>query len=382
MKIIQEMEDELTLLFTQPPEITEFCNKTNDIIRNANVPFEWYTKRKLQEMEILIKRPDIPDVFVNELDNYSKLNDGSEYFRIYVKNTNEQIAIPIINENWASILDLLNSNYVIEELVDKDQKQIVAMKLGHNKVTVSIIKRELKEYIESLNVLDVKITTRYVADKVDDVYAYEIFANYQVNNTKQRRKFIRDFANHLEAKGLRREARNVLIDRFYYLRDEYDYFVGINKQDDVRLFVSITKKTSNLSLAYPYLNITDLSDKQKSSNCVYLIRLGAYVKLKENVYKIGQTSNFMKRLKNSDYHSGYNKDVEIYGVWPCDNCKTAESNIIDSFNKKFIRRRDLGNEYYQCDNVLEMVRSIEEIVVDMAIESLLGDNTSDEDYFW
>lgn len=84
-------------------------------------------------------------------------------------------------------------------------------------------------------------------------------------------------------------------------------------------------------------------------DCVYLIRLGSYVKLQENVYKIGRTDNFLERLKGSDYRNGYNKNIEVYGVWPCENNEDMENEIIYIFDKIFIKRTDLGNEYYEGD---------------------------------
>ena len=77
---------------------------------------------------------------------------------------------------------------------------------------------------------------------------------------------------------------------------------------------------------------------------VYLIRLREQVRLNENIYKIGKTTQTPnKRLNGYPKHSELNMFIQVA------NCNKAEKNIIDRFDKVFNNQSQYGREYYKGD---------------------------------
>lgn len=81
-----------------------------------------------------------------------------------------------------------------------------------------------------------------------------------------------------------------------------------------------------------------------SLNYIYLIQEREFFVSNQNVYKIGKTKqDNMKRLK--DYPKGSNLILYI----KCKDCDKIEIQLINDFIKKYKHRRDIGNEYFECD---------------------------------
>jgi len=69
---------------------------------------------------------------------------------------------------------------------------------------------------------------------------------------------------------------------------------------------------------------------------IYLIHCRASVNAKENVYKIGKSVDFNKRL------DGYDKgSIPIFTIYVCE-CDDFERLLITIFRSKFIIRADCG----------------------------------------
>lgn len=84
---------------------------------------------------------------------------------------------------------------------------------------------------------------------------------------------------------------------------------------------------------------------------IYLIHCRASVNAKENVYKIGKSNDFNKRLE------GYDKgSVPIFTLYVSESDR-FEKILIAIFSGKFILRKDYGNEYFQ-GNVSAMMNTI------------------------
>lgn len=77
-------------------------------------------------------------------------------------------------------------------------------------------------------------------------------------------------------------------------------------------------------------------------NYIYLIREREFVRLNENVYKIGKTE-----MEPNTRLSGYPKKSEILLFLIVDNCHKSENLLIEEFKKKFIWRKDIGREYFE-----------------------------------
>ena len=84
---------------------------------------------------------------------------------------------------------------------------------------------------------------------------------------------------------------------------------------------------------------------------IYLVHCRASVNANENVYKIGKSIDFNKRL------SGYDKGtIPIFTIY-VKECDDFEKILIKLFETKFSHRKDYGNEYFY-GNVGEMIQTI------------------------
>ena len=77
---------------------------------------------------------------------------------------------------------------------------------------------------------------------------------------------------------------------------------------------------------------------------VYLLQEREFVTHDEPVYKIGRTAqlNFIR-------FNQYPKNSKSYFQSYCGNCQICEKLIIDLFSVKYIRRVDIGSEYFEGD---------------------------------
>ena len=81
---------------------------------------------------------------------------------------------------------------------------------------------------------------------------------------------------------------------------------------------------------------------KKKHNFVYLIREREFIRLDENVYKLGKTT----QLPNSRLQ-GYPKSSQIVLFIDVFDCHTTEKKLISAFDSLFINRKDIGREYYE-----------------------------------
>lgn len=101
---------------------------------------------------------------------------------------------------------------------------------------------------------------------------------------------------------------------------------------------------------------------------IYLIHCRASVNAKENVYKIGKSGDFNKRL------DGYDKgSIPIFTIYVSE-CDEFERLLITIFRTKFIIRSDYGSEYFEgMSNV--MINTI----LEEYNKTVLSYNVSNED---
>lgn len=76
---------------------------------------------------------------------------------------------------------------------------------------------------------------------------------------------------------------------------------------------------------------------------IYLIREREFVRMKEDVYKIGRSKHFEKRF------ASYPKDSEILACAFLPDQFRGERKVIETFDKQFQQREDIGREYYEGD---------------------------------
>jgi hypothetical protein len=72
---------------------------------------------------------------------------------------------------------------------------------------------------------------------------------------------------------------------------------------------------------------------------IYLLQTREF--LGTNVFKIGRTCNIIDRFKS------YPKNSVLLYFATCSNAVVIEKQIITLFTQKYIKRKDLGNEYFE-----------------------------------
>lgn len=78
------------------------------------------------------------------------------------------------------------------------------------------------------------------------------------------------------------------------------------------------------------------------SEYIYLLQEREFKKSGEKVYKIGRTSK-----DNLTRFNQYPKGSELIIQVKCMNSREMEKRLIKKFDEKYIKRRDIGNEYYE-----------------------------------
>jgi uncharacterized Zn-finger protein len=85
---------------------------------------------------------------------------------------------------------------------------------------------------------------------------------------------------------------------------------------------------------------------------IYLLQEREFKNNKQEIYKIGKTKQYNFRRFND-----YPKDSLLILHILCDNCDISEKKLIELFNTKYIKRTDIGNEYFE-GNYKNMISDI------------------------
>jgi len=84
---------------------------------------------------------------------------------------------------------------------------------------------------------------------------------------------------------------------------------------------------------------------------IYLLQEREFVRLNEDVYKIGRSSNIKNRMNN------YPKSSNIELMMGCRDSVAVEKALLEIFRKQFKPMKEYGSEYFQGDK-LEMIKII------------------------
>jgi len=99
------------------------------------------------------------------------------------------------------------------------------------------------------------------------------------------------------------------------------------------------------------------------TNYVYLLQEREFIKTNEKIYKVGMTQK-----ENFERFNQYPKGSVLLFQIICHDCKNMEVQVIKQFKEKFIRRKDIGSEYFEgnyksmIDIIYSTVKSEEENV--------------------
>jgi len=83
------------------------------------------------------------------------------------------------------------------------------------------------------------------------------------------------------------------------------------------------------------------------TNYIYLVKEREFIKTKENIYKIGRS-----KQENTKRFLQYPKGSELIIQSRCIDCIKTEKILINLFKTKFIHRRDIGNEYFEGNDLI------------------------------
>ena len=91
-----------------------------------------------------------------------------------------------------------------------------------------------------------------------------------------------------------------------------------------------------------------------STNYVYLLQQREFLKTKEDIFKVGMTTQ-----ENHERFKQYPKGSILLFQMICKNCKDMEKQILTSFKEIFNHRKDIGNEYFQGNyqNMIDIIYS-------------------------
>lgn len=81
-----------------------------------------------------------------------------------------------------------------------------------------------------------------------------------------------------------------------------------------------------------------------TTNYVYIIQEREFIKTCEKIYKIGRS-----KQENNKRINQYPKQSILLFQIVCNNCDQLERELIKIFKKKYIHRKDIGNEYFEGD---------------------------------
>jgi len=92
----------------------------------------------------------------------------------------------------------------------------------------------------------------------------------------------------------------------------------------------------------PRLIVTKMIDRKQKDGHIYVIKEREFLKTNENIYKIGRSKSIINRMP------AYPKNSRIYSILYVKDVNEVEKFMIDRFDKLFVKRVDIGNEYYEC----------------------------------
>lgn len=90
------------------------------------------------------------------------------------------------------------------------------------------------------------------------------------------------------------------------------------------------------------MKITNIS--KMSKNYVYLLREREHIRLNEDTYKLGKTTQ-----EPNSRLAGYPKGSEVILFIDVEDCHKTESTLIREFDTNFEHKKEYGREYYNGD---------------------------------
>jgi hypothetical protein len=108
------------------------------------------------------------------------------------------------------------------------------------------------------------------------------------------------------------------------------HFINCKEKDNLKLIIKNQQE-----------QINDFKKLVKSDQFVYLLQEREFVRSGENIFKIGKTTRPSERIK------GYPNGSILFLNLPCENCDVMEKKLIKHFDEKFVKKSEIGREYYE-----------------------------------
>jgi hypothetical protein len=105
---------------------------------------------------------------------------------------------------------------------------------------------------------------------------------------------------------------------------------------------------------------------------LYLLQRGDHRKHHQDIYKIGRTNDFNRRINE------YSMGTQIISVCPIDNEKKCERELIREYKYEFEFRSEIGSEYFE-GNERDMISVFNDHCSDHLPNK---DEEIDMDYHW
>jgi hypothetical protein len=122
----------------------------------------------------------------------------------------------------------------------------------------------------------------------------------------------------------------------------------------------INIKTKNINVGFTKASNKIKMNENYSNNIeyIYLLQEREFVESHKNVFKIGKsTQENLQRFKQ------YPKGSLLLLQSKCSDCHTCETELLQLFKKSFIKRSDIGNEYFEGDSY-DMINKINKVILD------------------
>ena len=85
------------------------------------------------------------------------------------------------------------------------------------------------------------------------------------------------------------------------------------------------------------------------SEGIYLLREREFIRLNEDIYKIGRSKHIKTRMNS------YPKGSDIELMMGCNDSIKCEKQLLEIFRTTFIQRKEYGSEYFEGDKQ-EMIK--------------------------
>ncbi len=136
--------------------------------------------------------------------------------------------------------------------------------------------------------------------------------------------------------------------------------------------IETTEKTTVVKTVKTTVIDEDVEENQNKKGFIYLVHVREFIRMKEDVYKIGYTRRDIEQRMN-----GYPKGSKILFSISVKDAKYVELELIRIFKKKFVQKKDFGSEYFE-GNLDNMTKTIIKYIYEFNQDESSSEEDSEE----